>query len=87
MIGRVPHRTLLSVPTLSPVGHSSRVSAPPSSPTAETKLAPPKLDVLPQRVCSNLCELQRIARESRPVSDPMTHDQKILIFWTRASPD
>ena len=77
MVGRLLHRTFMSVPALSPVEHSSRVSTRQSSPEAETKLAPPRLAVSLQRVCSNLCEPLRIARESHPVSDLMTHVQKI----------
>ena len=77
MAGCLLHRTLLSVPALSPVERSSRVSVPQSSLMVETMLAPPKLAVSLRRVCSNLCEPLRIARESRPVSDLMTHVQKI----------
>ena len=87
MAGCLLHRSLLSVPALSPVERSSRVSVPQSSPEEETTLVRPKLAVLLQHVCSNLCEPLRIAHESHPVSDPMTHVQNILISWTRVSPD
>jgi hypothetical protein len=87
MVGRLLHRTFTSVPALSPGEHLSRVSTRQSSPAAETKLALPRPAVSLQHVCSNLYEPLRIARESRPVSDLMTHVQNILIFWTRASPD
>ena len=78
VIGRVtPQNVIECAGTQSCRAFISRISSTVITNGVETKLARPRLAVSLQRVCSNLCELLRIARESRPVSDPMTHAQNI----------